>query len=110
MAVRSTVPTQSTTVAATDTTYIAATLSRRMIDKCTAYNSDTVARTLTINLVASAGAAGATNITMVRTILAGDTYTCPEIVGHYLDPGDFLSAKASTASVVNLRVSAREVS
>lgn len=110
MAVRPTVPLQSTAVAATDTTYIAATTSIRMIDKLTAYNSDTAARTITVNLVPSAGSAATANITVVKNLLAGETYTFPEIVGHYLAAGDFLSAKASTAAVVNLRASAREVS
>lgn len=110
MAVQPTVFSQSTAIAATDTTYVAADLAKRMIDKCTIYNSDTVARTVTINLVVSAGSAAAANVIMVKTLLAGETYTCPEIVGHYLNGGDFLSAKASTAAVVNLRVSGRQVS
>jgi hypothetical protein len=110
MAVQPFVAAQSATVAATDTTYVAAALTKRMIDKCTVFNSDTAARTVTINLVVAAGTAGTTNIVMVKTLLAGESYQCPEVVGHYLDPNDFLSAKASTASVVNLRVSARQVS
>lgn len=110
MAVSPRVTTQSTALTASAATYIAGSLARRKIDKCTIYNSDTVARTVTIHLIPSGGSAVTANIVMVKTVQAGETYTCPEVAGHNLDPSDFLQALASTASVVNLRTSSYEVS
>ena len=110
MAVTPKVFAQSATLTAADATYGGLTLARRIIDKCTVYNSDTTARTVTINLVVAAGTAGVTIVVMVKTLQAGETYTCPEVVGHILEANDFLSAKASTTTVVNLRLCGREVS
>jgi len=93
-----------------DTTeYTAGTATRTIIDKLTGYNSDTVTQTLTVNLVASAGAAGASNIIVVKAISAGETYTFPEIVGHVLEAGGIISIKASAASKIVIRASGREV-
>jgi hypothetical protein len=102
---------ESTQLTASAATYVAAVVGAKiMIDKFTVYNSDTVPRTVTVHMVPSAGTAGATNIILVKTLQTGETYTCPEVVGHVLEPGAFIQALASTAAVVNLRVSGRLVS
>lgn len=43
-------------------------------------------------------------------IAAGATYLCPEVVGQILNPGDFISIKASAATSIGCRISGREVS
>lgn len=97
-------------IAASATTYYTATNVAARIDKCTVSNTGAAARTFSIYLVPSAGAAGVTNqIIVTRSINIGETYTCPEIVGHWLNAGQFLAAIASTASELTLRVSGIEV-
>jgi hypothetical protein len=97
--------------AAADTTqYTAGAGVRTIIDKFTAMNNDAVARTLTVYLVASGGAAGATNtVVKTKSLAAGETYTFPEIVGHVLASGDFIATNASAAGVVSVRASGREI-
>ena len=92
-----------------DTTMYTSSDGRTILDKCTAYNSDAATRTLTINIVASGGSAGASNINIVKSIATGDTYTFPEIVGHVLESGGFVSMKADAASKVVVRMSGRVV-
>jgi hypothetical protein len=45
-----------------------------------------------------------------KTLLPSETYTFPELVGHVLQPGGFISTIAGTASAINIRSSGREVS
>lgn len=93
------------------TTQYTATGVTAIIDKFTATNYDTVARTLSVNLVSSGGSAGNSNlIVKTRTLMAGETYTFPEIVGQVLGSGDFISTIASSATTINIRASGREVS
>jgi len=80
-----------------------------IIDKFTAYNGDAVARTLTVKLVNSGGSAATSNVIVVKALAAGETYTFPEIVGHTLEPGGFISQIATAASVIVVRVSGRQV-
>lgn len=82
-----------------------------IIDKFTAVNYDTVARTLSVNLLPVGGAVGNDNLVVKAKILqAGETYTFPEIVGHVLTSGGFISTTASAASAITIRASGREVS
>lgn len=79
-----------------------------VIDKFTATNYDTVARTISVNLVTNAGAAGNANlIVKTKSLQPGVTYTFPEIVGQTLGPGDFISTIASNATGVNIRATGR---
>ena len=80
-----------------------------IIDKFSAYNGDSVTRTLTVKLVPSGGTAGPSHVTVLKSLAAGETYTFPEIVGHTLEPGGFISVIAAAASVVVLRASGRQV-
>lgn len=92
------------------TQYVASGVSA-IIDKFTATNYDTVARTISVNLVPSGGSAGNSNlIVKTKTLQAGETYTFPEIVGQTLASGDLISTIASAASAINIRSSGREVS
>lgn len=93
-----------------DTTlYTAGTGTRAILDKCTAYNSDAASQTVAFNIVPSGGSVGAANKIVSKTLTAGETYTFPEVVGHVLEAGGFLSGIAGVASKIVVRVSGREV-
>jgi hypothetical protein len=93
---------QSTVYTATGVTAI--------IDKFTATNYSATAATISVNLVTSGGTAGNNDlIVKTKTLQASETYTFPELVGHVLRPGGFISTLAGTASAINIRVSGREV-
>lgn len=82
-----------------------------IIDKFTATNTSAANATLSIFLVPAAGTAGDANaIVKTKTLQALETYTFPEIVGHILAPGSFLSTQASVASAITIRMSGREIS
>lgn len=92
------------------TQYVASGVSA-IIDKFTATNYGAVAATLSVNLVALNDTPGDQNlIVKAKTLLAGETYTFPELVGHIISPGGFISTIAGTASAINIRCSGREVS
>lgn len=94
--------TQSTVYTATGVTAI--------IDKFTATNYSAAAATISVNLVTAAGSAGNDNlIVKTKTLQASETYTFPELVGHTLAPGGFISTLAGTATAINIRVSGREI-
>jgi hypothetical protein len=92
------------------TQYTTPAATRTIIDKFTGTNTTGVAATLTVKLVASAGAASASNtIVSAKSLAAGECYTFPELVGHVLGPGDFISTLAGTAAAISIRASGREV-
>ena len=98
------------TVENTQTTQYTATGVTTIIDKFTATNYNTAAATISVNLVTLAGSAGNSNlITKTKTLQPAEVYTFPELVGQVLNPGDFISTIAGTASSINMRVSGREV-
>jgi hypothetical protein len=81
-----------------------------IIDKCSATNTTGVAATITIRLVKTATVFGVSNtVLFAKSIAANETYTCPEVVGHVLNPGDFISVVAGTAAAITLRISGREL-
>ena len=92
-------------------TYYTATNVKTIIDKMTLTNTTGGAITATIDLVDSGGSAGVTErIISARSIAAGETYTCPEAVGHILNSGDTIQGLASAATSITIRASGREVS
>jgi hypothetical protein len=98
------------TVENTQTTQYTATGVTTIIDKFTATNYNTAAATISVNLVTVTGSAGNQNlITKTTTLQPAEVYTFPELVGQVLNPGDFISTIAGTASAINMRVSGREV-
>lgn len=93
-----------------ETTQYTSTGARTIVDKFTATNTTASAATLTVRLVPSGGAAGAGNTVLsAKSIAAGETYNCPEVVGHVLESGDFISTLAGTASAITIRASGRQV-
>ena len=83
---------------------------KTIIDKFTATNYSASAATLSINLVTQYDSTGNQNLTVkTKSLAAGETYTFPEIVGHYLENGGYISTVAGTGSAINIRASGREV-
>jgi len=102
---------QSQQLTASNVTYYTATNVRTHIDKMTLTNTTADAVTVTIDLVDSGGTAGvAERVISARSIAAGETYTCPEVVGHILNAGDSIQGLASAATSITIRASGREVS
>jgi hypothetical protein len=92
------------------TQYVAANVTA-IIDKFTATNFSSGIVNVSVNLAAVSEATGNSNlIVKTRTLQPGETYTFPEIVGHILPSGGFVSTLASSAAAVNLRASGREIS
>ena len=92
------------------TTQYTATNCRTIIDKFTATNVSAANATLSINIVPTAGAVGTANLIMkTRAIAPGECYTCPEVVGHSIEPNGIISTLASAASAIVIRSSGREI-
>lgn len=92
------------------TTQYTSTNVRTIIDKFTATNYSAGAVTISVNLVASGGTAADANlIVKTKTLQASECYTFPEIVGHVLEVGDFISTIAGAATSVNIRASGRVI-
>jgi hypothetical protein len=101
----------SRTALNTQTTQYVATGVSAIIDKFTATNYSAAAATLSVNLVSVSDTPGNQNlIVKTKTLLPNETYTFPELVGHILAPGGYISTIAGTASAINIRCSGREVS
>tara|TARA_R110000868_G_scaffold322175_1_gene583154 strand:- start:144 stop:482 length:339 start_codon:yes stop_codon:yes gene_type:complete len=93
------------------TQYVAPSSTTTIIDKFTATNFSSGTVNVSVNLAAASEATGNSNlIVKTRTLQPGETYTFPEIVGHTLPSGGFVSTLASAAAAVNLRASGREIS
>jgi len=95
----------------TQTTQYTAVNVSTIIDKFTATNYSAAAATISINLVTQFDSSGNQNLIIKnKTLLPSETYTFPELVGHVLQSGGFISTIAGTASAINIRSSGREVS
>lgn len=93
------------------TTQYTATAVRAIIDKATVTNTDTVNRTFSVHLVTVGGSPSNANLIIdAKTVVPGETYLCPELVGQPLEPGDYISTTASAATALTLRVGGREIS
>lgn len=97
-------------LAVAQTTQYTASGCRAIIDKATVTNTDTVNRSFSVNLIQSGGSATNANLIVDdKTVVPGETYLCPELVGQELDPGAFISTAASAATALTLRISGREI-
>lgn len=98
-------------VASSQTTQYTASNVTAIIDKLTATNYSSLAATISVNLVTAYDTAGNQNlITKTKTLQPAESYTFPEIVGHVLMSGDYISTVASSATAINMRCSGREIS
>jgi len=95
---------------AAQTTQYTATNCKAIIDKFTVTNTNAANVTFSVNLVASGGSADTSNlIVKTRSIVPGECYLCPELVGQVLESGGFISTLAGTASALTIAASGREV-
>jgi hypothetical protein len=95
----------------TQTTQYTAGGVTTIIDKFTATNYSAAIVNISVNLVTVTGSAGDNNlIVKQKTLQPSETYTFPELVGHVLSNGSFISTLASASASINIRASGREVS
>jgi uncharacterized membrane protein len=93
------------------TSQYAAVNVRAVIDKFTVTNTSGSNQTISVNLVNFGGTASANNLVIAaRAVAPGETYLCPELIGHVLEAGQFISTLASAAGSLSIRCSGREVS
>ncbi|WP_336165235.1 hypothetical protein [Acinetobacter ursingii] len=90
-------------------TQYTATNVKALIDKCTVTNVTASAATFSLNLITTGTADDSNLIIKSLSVAAGQTYLCPEIVGHVIESGGSISAIAGTANALVFRVSGREV-
>lgn len=89
---------------------VGANLSATIIDKFTCTNISSSTATVSVNLVTGSDTAGNQNlITKEKSLAAKEVYTFPELVGQILPTYAFISAVASAADSINIRVSGREI-
>lgn len=94
----------------TQTTQYTATNCKTIFDKFTVTNVGTTNEDISINLVASGDTAAAYNLILsARTLVPGEVYTCPEIVGQVLENGDFVSTLATKADSLTISAGGREL-
>lgn len=80
------------------------------IDKFTATNHTAGAVALSIYLVPLGGTAANSNIVIQAAgLAAGATDTLPEVVGKFLNPGDFIAVLASAAASISIAANGREL-
>jgi hypothetical protein len=92
------------------TQYVAANVTT-IIDKFTATNFSSGMINVSVNLAQAGEQTGNSNlIVKTKTLQPGETYTFPELVGHVLPSGGFISTLASASSAANMRASGREIS
>lgn len=92
------------------TTQYTASNCKAIIDKFTATNTSAANVSLSVNLVGSGGSAGASNLIVDTRVIAPDeTFTFPELVGHVIESGGFISTIANAATSLTIRASGREI-
>ena len=91
------------------TVYTAPANTTTIVDKVTAGNYDVTPRVVTIGIVAAGNTVSDIYYIAKRTLAAKETYIWPEVVGQILNPGDYITAIASQADTINLRISGREI-
>jgi hypothetical protein len=88
-----------------------ATSVKAIIDKATITNTSGSNVTVSVNLVTVSTSASSANLIIdSRTIVPDETYLCPELIGHVLEAGGFISTIAGAATSLTMRVSGREIS
>ena len=92
------------------TTQYTASNCKTIIDKFTVTNTSANNVTLSVNLVASGGSAGDSNLVLkAKSIAPSETYTCPELVGQTLEASGFISTIAGAATSLTISASGREI-
>ncbi|WP_033134620.1 hypothetical protein [Acinetobacter sp. MN12] len=84
--------------------------TKTTIDKFTVTNTSVSVAKFSCNLVLIGGTAASSNLILKeKAVNAGETYVCPELVGHSLESGSFISTLSDTASALTIRASGREI-
>lgn len=88
------------------TLYTCPANTRVRILAATATNDTTVAKYFSAHLVPFGGSVSDANIIINQKSLGSrESYHCPELVGHILDPGDIASSIAEAADQITLHIS-----
>jgi hypothetical protein len=84
--------------------YTTPALTTAKIGRAVFCNTDTSARTITMN-IASGASTAANTVISARTLAPGETYVSPELAGAVLPAGFALRGLASAAALVTIAVS-----
>lgn len=96
--------------AAQTTQYTSPSATATIVDKCVVTNTGAAIAKLSLHLVESSGTPDASNqVIDEMSIAPGDSYTCPEVVGHTLIAGTYISTLASVASSLVIMASGRQI-
>lgn len=96
---------------ATTSEYTAPVSTHVIIDKFTATNADSSARTLSVYIVPSGASAASSNgVVLNLSIAAGATVDITSLQNQILNPGDSVAIVASAGTTIVVRMSGREVS
>lgn len=91
------------------TVFYTASNCKASIDKFTGTNVSGANVLVSVYLVPSGGAAGNGNcIYLSRSIVPGEAYEFPALVGQVLEAGGFIAVVASAASAITLSAAGRE--
>ena len=88
-------------------TYYTSTNIVTIVDSFKLVNTTGGAVTATVSIGANAAS---TQMIAARSLAAGETYNCPEMVGQILNSGELIQALASAGSSITIRASGRTVS
>ena len=92
------------------TYYTVGANTQAIITKASFVNDDSSAVTVTINVVPSGDAVGYANrITKEKSLAAGESWSCSDIVSHVIETGGFISMIASVTAKIGCRISGYEV-
>lgn len=93
------------------TTQYTATGVKAVIDKFSATNTTTSTVVFSVNIVALSGSASDSNLIVdTKSIVGGETYLFPELVGQILEAGGFISTLSDTATALTIASGGREIS
>lgn len=110
MAVRSITLIASKQMENAQTTQYSSGITTAYIDKFTVTNTTSANVLFSVNVVTSGGSVSAANLIVNQRVVAPkETYTCPELIGQVLQPGDFISTLAGAAASLTMRASGREI-
>jgi hypothetical protein len=83
---------------------------RVSIDRFVATNNSAITANISIWLVPNGQVVGViTGCYLPASLLSGESYSCPEACGQWLENGDRIVTQASAAAAITIRVSGREV-
>jgi len=87
--------------AAAATYYTSPAVTKATIKSAALVNTTAGAVLCTVYLVPSGGAAGATNTVISgKSLAAGETYTCPEIINQVLEAGGMIQALGLNVTLI----------